>query len=157
MEQENPYRAPASSPVIDANHYEVATSGWRFLNMVIDMAGYYLLVFLVGTLIYATGQYRIIEGMNDYLLGMALYLLYYVPQEALGGVTIGKLITRTRVVREDGRPVTLRDSLVRTVVRLIPFEAFSFLSQPRPRGWHDSWSKTKVISLRQPITPQADI
>lgn len=156
MEQENPYRAPASSPVIDANHYEVATSGWRLLNMWIDMAGIYGLAFLVGILIYATGQQRIVEGMNDILLGIILYLLYYTPQEALGGVTIGKLITRTRVVREDGRPITLRDALVRTLVRLVPFEAFSFLSESRPRGWHDSWSKTKVISLRQPVIPEAD-
>lgn len=156
MDQKNPYRAPTASPAVEENGYEIATSGWRFLNMIIDMAGYYLLVFLVGMLIYATDQYRIVEGMNDYLFGFALYLLYYVPQETLGGVTIGKLITRTRVVREDGSPITLRDSLVRTVVRLIPFEAFSFLSKSRPRGWHDSWSKTKVISLRQPITPEAE-
>lgn len=156
MEQENPYRAPASSPAIDANNYQVATSGWRLLNMWIDMAGFYALAFVFGMLTYATGQQHIIEGMSDFLLGMILYLLYYVPQEALGGVTLGKLITRTRVVREDGRPITLRDALVRTLVRLIPFEAFSFLSESRPRGWHDSWAKTKVISLRQPVTTEVD-
>ena len=156
MEQDNPYRTPASLPVAEHAGYEIATSGWRLLNMFIDMAGYYALAFLVGMLLYATGQASVVEGMNDYLFGMILYFLYYAPQEALGGVTLGKLITRTRVVREDGGPITLRDALVRTLVRLIPFEAFSFLSQSRPRGWHDSWSKTKVISLRQPITVEAN-
>ena len=38
-----------------------------------------------------------------------------------------------------------------TLVRMVPFEPFSFLGSPHPVGWHDRWSGTRVVSdVRRP-------
>ena len=45
-----------------------------------------------------------------------------------------------------GRPSTAQ-VLGRTLCRIIPFEAFSFLGTP-PKGWHDVIPKTMVVSVK---------
>ena len=71
-------------------------------------------------------------------------LIYYVPQEAFWGRTIGKLITGTRVVSEDGGPASFGQVVGRTFARMIPFEPFSFFGSTAS-GWHDSLSHTRVV------------
>jgi uncharacterized RDD family membrane protein YckC len=89
---------------------------------------------------------------NKTLFIIILSLLYYVPQEALSGKTIGKRIMKTKVVNEDGSRVTLFVAFIRTLCRFIPFDQFSFIfplfvsDLSKPIGWHDKLSKTKVIS-----------
>jgi len=72
-------------------------------------------------------------------------IFYYIIMEAILGQTLGKMITNTVVVTEDGEKPTLGTILLRTIVRFIPFDAFSYLGQ-RDTGWHDRWSKTRVVS-----------
>jgi uncharacterized RDD family membrane protein YckC len=50
------------------------------------------------------------------VLGWALY--YYFACESGGGQTVGKRLTRLRVMREDGGPAGMREIAVRTVLRL---------------------------------------
>ena len=59
--------------------------------------------------------------------------------------TPAKFITKTKVITEYGEKPSFKTIFIRTLVRFVPFEAFSFLSPERPRGWHDRWSKTIVI------------
>jgi uncharacterized RDD family membrane protein YckC len=49
------------------------------------------------------------------VVGWALY--YYFACESGGGQTVGKRLTRLRVVREDGGPAGIREVAVRTVLR----------------------------------------
>ncbi len=70
--------------------------------------------------------------------------LYYVFFEYYYQWTPGKLATESVVVNANGSAPDLRSIIVRTFVRLIPFEIFSFLNSPS-WGWHDKWSKTYVI------------
>jgi uncharacterized RDD family membrane protein YckC len=49
------------------------------------------------------------------VVGWALY--YYFACESGGGQTVGKRLTRLRVVREDGSPAGIREVAVRTVLR----------------------------------------
>lgn len=85
-------------------------------------------------------------GMQ-YLLGLILMLAYYVPLEAMFGRTLGKLVTGTKVVDENGNPPTWGKAFGRTLCRFIPFEAFSFFMADA-RGWHDSIPKTYVVKTR---------
>jgi uncharacterized RDD family membrane protein YckC len=48
---------------------------------------------------------------------VAWALYYYFACESGGGQTVGKRLTRLRVVREDGSPTEMRDIAVRTVLR----------------------------------------
>jgi uncharacterized RDD family membrane protein YckC len=51
------------------------------------------------------------------VVGWALY--YYFACESGGGQTVGKKVTRLRVVREDGSPAGMREIAIRTVLRVV--------------------------------------
>jgi uncharacterized RDD family membrane protein YckC len=57
--------------------------------------------------------------------------------------TVGKFITRTKVVNLNGEKPTLNDIMVRTFCRLIPFDRLSFFFAKN--GFHDGISNTRVI------------
>lgn len=85
---------------------------------------------------------------NDVVINLVTILFsigYYVILEGFFGQTLGKIITKTVVVAEDGSKPSLGTICLRTIVRSVPFEALSFLGS-RPTGWHDRWSKTRVVS-----------
>jgi len=144
----------------DVVSYDDATGGQRFMNLLIDN------IFMRFVLSYATGYvlglflgYFFRDFLVDllssdgygsffllWILSLMNYLLYYLLCEKLfKGITLGKLITGTKAVREDGNEMTFRDVMSRTLVRMIPFEALSaFGGYP----WHDTWTQTKVIKTR---------
>jgi uncharacterized RDD family membrane protein YckC len=90
------------------------------------------------------------------LLNMGFLLVYYCVLEGFTGRTVGKWITRTRVVSVDGEPATFGRIVMRSVVRFIPFDAMSFLFADA--GWHDRLSRTRVVrSKRKESTPSSVI
>lgn len=157
----NPFASPVSesqSPSyvrMSLGDLKLATSGQRFLNVFID--GFIYRVFSTiaamafGSVYYANGA--VPEGPQRgwdtvdiiaFILGLAIFFAFYAICEAAFGKTPGKLVTGTRVVSDDGGIPTLRQIILRTACRLIPFEAFSFLGKDAV-GWHDQLSKTRVI------------
>ncbi|HUW17819.1 MAG TPA: RDD family protein [Sedimentisphaerales bacterium] len=79
-----------------------------------------------------------------FLLGLALVFSYYFVFESSWQRTPAKFVTGTKVITADGRKPALSTIALRTLVRFVPFEALSFLSE-RAYGWHDKWSGTYVI------------
>ena len=79
------------------------------------------------------------------MLIQVIYGTYMFIIEALmKGKSIGKLITGTRAVRQDGYALTLRDAQLRGLCRMVPFNPFSALGNPS-YPWHDRWTRTYVI------------
>jgi uncharacterized RDD family membrane protein YckC len=78
---------------------------------------------------------------------MLEWISYYVVFEALLGRTPGKLITGTRVVNLAGGRPRFTQILGRSFARAVPFEAFSFFGSRA--GWHDRWSRTRVVLVRR--------
>ena len=79
--------------------------------------------------------------------GIGVLVAYYIVTEALFQRTLAKLLTGSVVVTWDGRRPTFGQIVGRSFARLIPFEVFSFLKS-EPVGWHDSLSKTLVVSAK---------
>lgn len=139
-----------------------ASRGNRFANYIIDFIINMLLIFgityLFAVLWYAFAEdttvvddfFYELENINPLLdrlfTGIVLALLYFAFETLLKGRTIGKYITKTKVVLEDGSNPTAIDYLKRSFSRIIPFEAFSFLGSDA-RGWHDTISKTYVVDM----------
>ncbi|HEX5049047.1 MAG TPA: RDD family protein [Gammaproteobacteria bacterium] len=149
----NPY-APPGARVADSATLQDdlgdASRLRRFVNQVIDAIGYLILSMLIGVVM-AFVYPAFIESssaLGDYAFGYSVLTLYYVGFEAFLGRTLGKLVTGTRVVTEDGEEPTFLQILGRTLARFIPFEAFSFFGR-EGRGWHDRMSHTRVVLTRR--------
>ncbi len=119
----------------------LAGSGRRFANYVIDAIMFYAIAFIFGIILGISGSQ---ESAGLVWLVYPMYFFYYVILEAAFSKTIGKFITKTKVVKEDGSKPGFVTIMGRTLCRIIPFEAFSFLGNST--GWHDRFSKTLVIN-----------
>jgi uncharacterized RDD family membrane protein YckC len=84
-----------------------------------------------------------------FVLGILVFLAYFVITEALFQRTLAKFLTGTVVVAANGRRASMGQIVGRSFARLIPFEAFSFLGGKQPVGWHDSLSGTLVVLARK--------
>jgi uncharacterized RDD family membrane protein YckC len=114
------------------------SSGVRLFHLLVDLT-------VINTLAHFLGKVDfIIEWLpfSD-LLTMYLYPFYYFIGEFFFQRTVGKLLTGSIVVDEYGEKPDFQTTLLRCLVRLIPFEIFSFTYNSR--GWHDRWSNTYVM------------
>ncbi len=76
-----------------------------------------------------------------------VYIGYYFFFELFTGRTLGKILTKTIVVSSNtGKPNLLR-ILIRTLLRLVPIDGFSFLFGSI--GLHDLLSKTTVAGYKK--------
>lgn len=78
------------------------------------------------------------------LLNLVVYFGYYIAFESTSGQTIGKMLTGTIVVDENGNKIDAGKAALRTLCRIIPFEPFSFFRSSN-LGWHDTLSRTTVV------------
>ena len=144
------------------NQFVYATQGQRFLNWLIDnLLMRYGLAYLTGMgvgLVIGIAAPDFFENISYsesifsplWLIGILIaylnYIIYYTLCEKLfRGYTLGKLITGTRAIRQDGGELTFRNALLRSLSRCVPFEVFSGFST---LTWHDSWTDTMVIKAR---------
>ncbi len=128
-----------------------ATVGQRFLNYLIDVFFFYVIIIALSAVAGIVVGAAAIEGetlfgmspLMQYLFIYTILVAMYTFFETMAkGRTIGKMVTKTRAVRSDGSPLTFNDALKRSLVRIIPFEPLSaFGGFP----WHDKWTNTKVI------------
>jgi uncharacterized RDD family membrane protein YckC len=149
-----------SDVLISEIQYAPAATWQRFLNFLIDnILMRFGLTFLTGAgagillgLFFPEYILRISESPETFDLWLLAYLvwiintiLYYtICEKAFKGYTLGKLITGTRAMRNDGDELVFKDALLRSLCRLVPFEWLSGFGYP----WHDTWTRTMVIKSR---------
>ena len=121
-----------------------ASQGKRLINWILDYLAMYGFVVVVQKLMF-------LFGFSDYwieavvvVFGILMPIIYYVCLESIWGKTIGKFITKTKVVMKDGTKPTPKNIIIRTFCRYIPFDPLTFLDPDKPVGWHDSFSRTIV-------------
>ncbi len=148
MEQESLLTDVEFNPVL-------ASTGKRFLNYIIDVIIFYVLTLLIG-MIFALQLYKLTlnesvaeRRLSFQLIAFILYFLYFFLCETIfKGRTIGKFVTGTRVIMQDGVQPDVKTYLLRALSRLVPFEPFSALGNP-PHPWHDKWTNTYVIDIKK--------
>jgi uncharacterized RDD family membrane protein YckC len=79
-------------------------------------------------------------------ISVLVYFLYYFLFEYFTGKTLGKIMTKSKVVSSttDNNYYLIR-ILVRTMMRFIPIDILSYLFTAN--GLHDWISKTKVVRI----------
>lgn len=132
--------------------YVKASAGKRFANYIIDLVCLYITLF--GILIFFPQLFGITDKDSAYailfqLAVLLFFVLFLFVQELLfNGKTIGKFITKTRALNEDGSKMSAAVALGRAFCRAVPFEPFSAFGSP-PTPWHDKWTHTMVIDEKQ--------
>ena len=120
----------------------------RFLNSLIDTVFFYILLSAIGVvfvLVVPGGDAAIDRNpITAQLISILLFIAYYALFESWLGKTIGKVITKTKVVDSEGEKPDFKAIVGRSFARLIPFEAFSFLRET-PTGIHDRMTNTMVV------------
>ncbi len=112
---------------------QLANKGIRFTNYIINV----LIIF---------GITKFLDGNSSGNFFLVIFLLYYIFFEWLtNGKTIGKYITKTRAIKDNGQLLTFKESILRSVIRLIPIEPTICLITDNAYGWHDRWTKTIVV------------
>lgn len=156
-EPTNPYAAPQGA-LADKKPICTLTGvsrSRRFANFIFDIFFQWILAFFIIAIAAVTlgvdkatdMALQTAAGPLDAVLYSA-YFLYFFVSELVLGRTLGKYITKTRVVSSDGSSPGAKSILIRTLVRAIPIDPLTvFFSNDRNiRGWHDSWSGTVVVS-----------
>lgn len=138
--------------------YDAAGKVQRLLTCIIDIISFYIIEGILGIFMGALSvmmhfSFAGWSGGTVQLFFLFMYfaiiILYYTLLEGSKGKTLGKLITKTKVVTEDGDPITYKQAFLRTLCRFVPFEPFSaFFGLTM---WHDQWTKTVVVKDIKPL------
>jgi uncharacterized RDD family membrane protein YckC len=128
---ETPERVPLA--------FALASIGNRFLAVAIDHFIQYFSIYLVmwlflsisglGDTVEREGAYGLLQEMPKWTIALMIILLflifagYFIFFEWLwNGQTPGKRLLKLRVIREDGRPITLWEAMARNLLRI--FDTF---------------------------------
>ena len=142
--------------VVDRNR---AQKGIRLANLIIDRAIITIIFFAFGVIAALTYNLtnndfllKIVYKMSeinrflDVLITSLIYFMYtFLIEYFTKGRSVGKYITGSKVICIDGTEPTFNDYLIRNISRIVPFDALSFLGE---NGWHDKWSDTRVINIK---------
>lgn len=127
-------------------------TGPRFGQFIIDLIVFQIIIHFV------TYLSELLINLNDFSIslnltiqlisGIILLLLYpslYAFCEYKWQKTPGKFLTKTIVIDEYGNKPDLRTIVLRSLIRMVPFEPISCYGDKYSHGWHDRWSKTWVV------------
>lgn len=128
----------------------------RFFNLIIDM---FVIILMCSLVLKALPIVMISIDLESETFIVAtlslihIYFGYYILLEHHYQKTVGKFLTKTKVVGLNGQKPDLATIIKRTFCRLIPFNKISFLVGTN--GFHDAFSDTRVVNnSAQEITPQ---
>jgi uncharacterized RDD family membrane protein YckC len=118
----------------------------RIIHFLVDTTLFFtiaiLLYSILGLFINFSENLTLFKFWNYLILAIA-FLGYYIFMEAKYQTTVGKIITKTKVVTKDGKKPEFTDIVRRTLFRLIPVDQISFLFLSE--GFHDYLSETTIV------------
>lgn len=130
--------------------------GWaRFGHYMIDTVILWVVQQIIGFLFgFTAGMAGAVSSPDDLLVlqleaagvGMVVSFGYFFIFEAMYASTPGKMMLGRIVIDEYALKPEPGKIAIRSISRMVPFEAFSCLA---PRGWHDKWSKTFVVDKKE--------
>lgn len=111
----------------DANQSEISKTTFdmqyqgvmiRFISFLIDSIVLALLIGAVGSIL-GFNIFSQNAGWGFGLLSFIIFLAYFTYLEGAKGQTIGKMVTKIKVVREDGGKIDMNQAFTRTILRII--------------------------------------
>jgi len=106
----------------------------RLLNFLVDS-----LVIMMVTIVITYVMIFNVPELTFYLV----YLLYYIVFESMNGRTLGKIVSKTIVVKRNGEKPSVFRIIFRTLLRFFPLDNLSYLFGFE-QGIHDHLSGTRL-------------
>lgn len=141
----------------------LASKTKRFVNNLIDLIPFYIISYGLIYSIFYLGDYLDNYELSQFFINLSfiekliidsiIIVFYYFIFESLTFISLGKYVTNTKVIMNNGDAPTPKDVLIRSLCRIIPFDGLSFLGT-NGKGWHDSISKTYVVDIEKFKTGQ---
>jgi uncharacterized RDD family membrane protein YckC len=132
-------------------HMEYQGIGIRFVSLVIDSLVISAIFGVLGSILGAGMMRHGTVPWSWGLLSFAFYIAYYTYLEVTRGQTIGKMITKIKVVREDGSPIDMEQAFKRNILRIID-GLFAYLigailiwRSDKQQRLGDTYAKTVVV------------
>ena len=110
----------------------------RFLNYLADSV--FIVLLQWGTL-WCLSQWEIAQPLLSIVMVLEFFA-YYAVAEGVFQKTIGKSLTKTRVVTLDGQQIGMHIACRRTLARVVPFYPLSLRGRT---WWHDRWTNSRVV------------
>jgi len=140
--------------------YRLAGAGSRLAAFTIDFTLQIIACLLLGVIILFgiyNYQFATLEGLEGSALALliiswfSIYFCYFIVCEmAMNGQSIGKKIFGLRVIRDNGQPVRLQDSLIRnlfkSVLDILYIGLFFILFSPKHKRIGDMVAGTVVVA-----------
>ena len=92
--------------------------GIRFISFLIDSIVLVLLIGVMGSIVGFSVVSRT-AGWGFGLLSFIIFLAHFTYLEGSRGQTIGKMVTKIKVVREDGGAINMNQAFTRNILRII--------------------------------------
>jgi len=93
--------------------------GIRFVSILIDGIILGIISFAVGLALGVFSRPPAGAPFAWWAVSFIITIAYFTYLEGSKGQTIGKMITKIKVVREDGRPIDMSQAFIRNILRLI--------------------------------------
>jgi uncharacterized RDD family membrane protein YckC len=155
--------------------FALASLGNRFLACAFDHFLQLTVIFIASAAVYFAGDFEILgarfaEAPKWVQAGFVIFAFvmwngYFALFETFwAGQTPGKRLLKLRVLREDGRPVTFWEAMVRNLLRIFDIQPFVFYSiglvsifiTPRDQRIGDLFAGTVVVRERAAEAPRFD-
>jgi uncharacterized RDD family membrane protein YckC len=128
-------------------NYKSVDRTTRLVIFLIDLITFFVIVLISFFLlkVFIPSSYSIILAYNR-LISFVSFFLYYFIFESISDKTVGKIITKTKIVDSETKSKpSIYKVLIRTLARFIPLEALYILLNEKKLTLHDLISKTTVI------------
>lgn len=130
--------------------------GPRLGHAIVDWITFQVLFYVLGLLLGIVSSllsptepasFLVVSSLQGIIILLIVPFLY-VFMEYKWQKTPGKFLTKTVVINEFAERPDIGTLILRTLIRVVPFEIFSCLGDKHKRsiGWHDRWSKTWVVT-----------
>lgn len=91
----------------------------------------------------------LLYSKSNLLILPVIQLIYFFSLEFFFNQTIGKKIMKLRVVFLNDESQKILKVFKRTVIRVFPFEPFSFFLETKNITWHERYSATRTVLVKK--------
>jgi uncharacterized RDD family membrane protein YckC len=120
---------------------QLAKPSLRLMNFIIDSS----IIAVVYSFLNSNNQMTNESGLSrTNILALIIIVTYYTLSEWLLGKTLGKFLTKTTVINDNGTQLNFGMALLRSIIRLIPLVQWTYVGKVS-YGWPDRFTNTIVV------------